>query len=196
MYPLTYIARHGQTDWNAEKRLQGQTDTLLNDTGRWQADHNGRLLAALIGGDHAAFRFVSSPMRRARETMERMRVALGLDADGYDTDPLLKELSFGDWERHTFEELDALNPGTSLERAGRKWTFVPPGEGAESYEILAGRVAGWLETLDRPTVCVAHGGTIRALFHLVNGLPGDRAVEMEVHQGRLLKLEGARIDWI
>lgn len=196
MYPLTYIARHGQTDWNAERRLQGQTDTVLNETGRAQADRNGEALAGLIGTDHAHFRFVSSPMKRARETMERMRLGLGLPRDGYDTDPLLKELSFGDWERHTFEELDALHPGTSQEREGRKWTFVPPGEGAESYAMLAERVGRWLETLTEPTVCVAHGGTIRSLFHLVGGVPGVRAAEMDIHQGRLLRLEGDRLEWL
>ena len=54
----------------------------------------------------------------------------------------------------------------------------------------------WLETLTEPTVCVAHGGTIRSLFHLVGGVPGVRAAEMDIHQGRLLRLEGDRLEWL
>src|SRR5690606_32233692 len=76
--PTIYLVRHGQTDWNAEYRLQGQADTDLNETGRAQAGRNGRRLAGLVA-DPAGFDFVSSPMRRTRETMERLRAAMGLD---------------------------------------------------------------------------------------------------------------------
>jgi len=65
MYPLVYIARHGQTEWNAEHRLQGQADTDINAFGREQATQNGRQLAQLIRNP-ADFDFVASPMRRTR----------------------------------------------------------------------------------------------------------------------------------
>src|SRR5690606_32679256 len=70
-----YFVRHGQTDWNAEGRLQGQEDTSLNDLGRSQATGNGERLAELIP-DASLFDFVSSPLWRTRETMERVRAAM------------------------------------------------------------------------------------------------------------------------
>ncbi|MCB1382511.1 MAG: histidine phosphatase family protein [Notoacmeibacter sp.] len=196
MYPLTYFSRHGQTDWNVEKRLQGQMETDINPLGQAQADGNGRRLAQAIKGDPASYRYVASPMRRTRETMERIRRNMGLDPLVYETDRLLMELSFGDWEGHTFAELDALKPGTSHLRDSGKWNFCPPGEGAESYAMLAARVARWLEGLERPTVCVTHGGIIRSLFHLVEGMDGEEAATLNVPQDRLLVLEGNRLSWV
>ena len=67
-----YFVRHGQTDWNAEKRLQGQTDIPINARGRAQARRNGRLLAGYLA-DPAALDYVASPLGRTRETMEILR---------------------------------------------------------------------------------------------------------------------------
>ena len=63
MLPLVYFVRHGQTDWNAEHRLQGQADVPLNALGRAQAERNGRRLAELIA-DPTGFDFVASPLYR------------------------------------------------------------------------------------------------------------------------------------
>ncbi|MER8863586.1 histidine phosphatase family protein [Mesorhizobium sp. M0751] len=195
MYPLVYIVRHGQTAWNAEARLQGQADTDLNELGREQASRNGRRLAELIDKPDD-FDFVASPMRRTRETMERLRAAMKLDPHAYRTEPLLVELSFGDWQGFTFAELEANNPGSTRQRRLDKWNFQPPGEGAESYQMLLERVKPWFDALDRQTVCVTHGGVMRALFRFVLGMPEQDAVSMEVPQDRLLRLDGRRLEWL
>jgi broad specificity phosphatase PhoE len=70
--PPFFMIRHGETDWNREKRYQGQVDIPLNALGREQAAGNGRLLASL-GHDWAQWRFYSSPLGRARDTMEILR---------------------------------------------------------------------------------------------------------------------------
>ncbi|MDX8524417.1 histidine phosphatase family protein [Mesorhizobium sp. MSK_1335] len=195
MYPLAYIARHGQTEWNAERRLQGQADTDINELGREQATQNGRRLAQLIG-NAADFDFVASPMRRTRETMELMRAAMGLDALAYRTDPRLVELSFGDWQGFTFAELEKRVPGSTKSRRAAKWDFQPPGEGAESYEMLLERVQPWFDALDRPTVCVTHGGVIRCFFRFVAGLSKQEAAGLEIPQDRLLRLKGRSLEWL
>ena len=195
MYPLVYIARHGQTAWNAERRLQGQADTDINERGREQATQNGRRLAELIGNP-ADFDFVASPMRRTRETMELMRAAMGLDPSAYRTDPRLVELSFGDWQGFTFAELEERVPGSTKSRRGAKWDFQPPGEGAESYEMLLERVKPWFDALDRPTVCVTHGGVMRCFFRFVTGISKQEAASLEIQQDRLLRLEGCSLEWL
>ncbi|MGY2994394.1 broad specificity phosphatase PhoE [Mesorhizobium sp. URHB0026] len=132
MYPLVYIVRHGQTAWNAEFRLQGQADTDLNALGLEQASANGRRLAALVGAPQE-FDFVASPMRRTRETMERIRAAMRLDPLAYRTDIRLIEVNFGDWQSFTFAE---RLRGSRPERADpAHWT-----SGIFSRQVKARRV--------------------------------------------------------
>lgn len=195
MYPLIYFVRHGETDWNVEGRLQGQADTDINARGRRQADRNGRRLAGLIG-DGQGFDFVASPMRRTRETMERIRSAMGLDPTEYRTDPRLVEVSFGDWQGWTFAEIEARSPGSPKARRRDKWNFCPPGTNAESYEMLRRRVVPWLEEVSRETVCVTHGGIIRTIFRTVAGMPEADAAALSVPQDRVLKLEGKTLEWL
>ena len=196
MVPLIYLARHGETDWNAEGRLQGQKDIALNARGRAQATGNGEALARLIGRGEA-FDFVASPLGRTRETMERLRAAMGLDPAGYRTDPRLLEVNFGDWEGSTYADLRAAGRGREIDARERdKWSFRPPGASAESYADLTERIGGWLAQVDRPMVCVAHGGVIRSLFSLVAGLDGRKAAHVDTPQDRLLRIEGERIEWI
>ncbi|MER8440306.1 histidine phosphatase family protein [Mesorhizobium sp. M1312] len=195
MYPLVYIARHGQTVWNAESRLQGQADTDLNPLGWEQATRNGHRLAEFVDNPED-FDFVASPMRRTRQTMERIRMAMGLDPQAYRTDPRLVEMSFGDWQGFTFPELEARHLGSGRERRLDKWNFLPPGEGAESYQMLLERVKPWFDALDRQTVCVTHGGVVRALFRMVLGMPQKEAANLNVPQDRLLRLQGRRLEWL
>lgn len=195
MPQFVYFVRHGQTAWNAEQRLQGQADTDINALGREQADRNGRRLAELVPHPEN-FDFVASPMRRTRETMERARTAMGLDPAAYRTDSRLIEVNFGDWQGYTFAELEARLPGSTGARLHDKWNFVPPGDRAESYEMLTARVAPWLAEVVRPTVCVTHGGVVRAIFRLVDNMPENKAAALEVPQDRVLKLENGRLDWL
>ncbi len=194
MYPLTYFVRHGQTDYNAEVRVQGQADIDINAVGRRQADENGEKLARLLGTAEG-FHFVASPLRRTRETMERIRVKMGLPPEGYRTDPRLMELNFGDWQGFTFPEIEARTPGATAPRLRDKWDFVPPGAHAESYAMLAERVRSWLASLDVPTVCVTHGGVIRSLFNIIEHVPGSEAANVDTPQDKILRLENDRLAW-
>ena len=195
MPPLAYFVRHGQTDWNAEGRLQGQADTDINQRGRDQADRNGRRLAGLIK-DASGWDFVASPLRRTRETMERVRRGMGLPPQDYRTDVRLKEVHFGDWQGSTYAELEAAEPGTTARRAADKWNFLPPGDGAESYTMLSARVAPVLQEMKAPTVCVTHGGVIRAIFRIVQGMAEDETAALDIHQDRVLRYRDGGLVWL
>jgi broad specificity phosphatase PhoE len=190
-----YITRHGQTDWNADVRVQGQAEADINALGRRQAAQNGEKLARLIP-DPSGYRFIASPMRRTRETMEIIREKMGLPRQGYTLEPRIIEVHFGDWQGSTFAEVEERAPGTSAAREADKWNFVPPGAAAESYAMLAKRIQPWLAELRGPALVVTHGGVIRTLFHMLNGLSDKDAAAMNVYQDRVLKLEGGRIAWV
>lgn len=198
MPPILYVIRHGQTDWNAERRLQGQKDIDLNAIGRTQARQNGLELAEILAFENQPFDFVASPMRRTRETMEIAREAMGLPPKDYRTDERLVEVSFGAWEGFTIKELKATEAERLAERNAGKWDFIPPGDEAESYEILSWRVGSWLASVDKPTVCVTHGGVIRSLFRLVGDISKEDASETEIPQDRVLKIDPQMkiIGWI
>src|SRR5271167_211102 len=103
-----YFVRHGETDWNAERRLQGRRDIPLNALGRKQAARCGELLRNLLavsGATPRQFAFTASPLSRARETMEIVRTELGVPPRDYTTDARLAELSFGKWEGLTYKEV-------------------------------------------------------------------------------------------
>ncbi|AKI01497.1 fructose-2,6-bisphosphatase [Hoeflea sp. IMCC20628] len=191
-----FVIRHGETSYNRESRLQGARDIGLNALGLEQAAFNGKSLAAVPDFDASRYDWVSSPLSRARNTMELVRENAGLDPKAYRIEPLLIEVSFGDWEGQTPDEIEAAKPGTMAEREDNKWTYLPPGERAESYEMMAQRVDRFLATVSGPMVCVAHGGIIRALFNRIGGMPGNEASMMDVPQDRILKISGGMIGWI
>lgn len=193
-----YVIRHGQTDWNADGRMQGQQDIPLNETGRLQATGNGLALKRLLATSAGRYDYVASPLSRTRETMERIRGAMELDPLAYRTDERLVEVSFGDWEGFTLPELGERSAERVAEREQAKWDFIPPGATAESYEILSWRVGSWLASVENPTVCVCHGGVIRTLFRLIGGLAPDEAAIMETPQDRIVSADpkAGRIAWL
>lgn len=191
-----FLIRHGETDWNREGRLQGQSDTPLNARGRDQASAAGRSLRALLrrrGVEPAQVAYVASPLARARATMERVRLALDLQPAVYDTTDDLKELSFGAWEGRTWRELKTLVPEAVRARKADKWRFVPPG--GESYAMLGSRLSVWLATVEPHSIVVTHGGVARVLMQMLAGCLEEDAPNIDIHQGRVLTFDNGRFRW-
>jgi broad specificity phosphatase PhoE len=164
--PTIYYIRHGQTDWNAEFRFQGQRDIPLNAKGQAQADENGRKLCELIGCGEG-LDFISSPLGRTQETMRRIRLALGLPRDEYLVDELLIEISYGDLEGTTLADLKANNNQLHRYRKANAWRFQP--NNGESHEMVLGRLTQWYQSLERDCVVSAHGAIGRVLrYHLLD----------------------------
>jgi broad specificity phosphatase PhoE len=182
--PLFYFIRHGETDWNLERRLQGRNDIPLNDRGRRQAAHCGGMLRDLIasrGKTTADFAFISSPLSRASETMEIVRGALGLPAAGYAAEPRLAELSFGRWEGMTYREIAAADHSVLKVRERNKWNFRPPD--GESYADVLARVAAWHAGVTGDVVVTAHGGVARVIMVLFGLRTPADASHGDVEQG-------------
>jgi probable phosphoglycerate mutase len=189
-----YYVRHGLTDWNIAGRLQGHRDTPLNQTGRAQAVCCGQILRDLLACDGysvAELDCVSSPLSRARETMEIMRATLGIAPAGYEIEPRLTEISFGEWEGLTYAEVMQRDPDVVAKREADKWEFLPPG--GENYRQVALRVGAWYASLDRDTVVCAHGGTGRALVALLGIAAPEEAVHHSIDQGVVYVLAPASL---
>jgi broad specificity phosphatase PhoE len=190
--PRILFVRHGETDWNVEGRLQGQTDIPLNALGRLQSEDVARRLTKLVP-DPRASRWTVSPLSRTRETAEIARCALGLEASDYATDDRLKEITFGRWEGFTWAELRQSDPLIEITRDKQKWDYVPPD--GESYAMLVERLRPWLETLTRETIVVSHGGVARALMAMIANVAPQDAPRHDIHQGRVLVFENNRFTW-
>ena len=193
MLPPIVFLRHGETKWNAEGRLQGQRDIPLNERGRGQARRNGEAIFA-ARPEVAGYDFVASPLSRARETMEIARLAMGLDPSAYRLDERVQELTFGKWEGFTTADLRKELPDLLKAREREKWDFVPPD--GESYALLLKRVLPWLETVDKPTFVVSHGGVGRVLRAHLLGVEPHRAVSDDFPQDRVLVFENGASVWI
>jgi probable phosphoglycerate mutase len=182
--PTIYYIRHGETDWNAEGRLQGQQDIPLNDLGRAQAAGAGGILAGLFARDRrseTSLAFIASPLGRARSTMELVRGALKLLPADYALDDRLREIGYGDWEGSTLAQMQASDPAVFAARQAAKWTVPPPG--GESYAQVEARMRDWYDQLKADTVAVAHGGTARALMVALGIETPDSAADLTIEQG-------------
>lgn len=168
------MLRHGQTEWNAGSRMQGQLDTDLTELGRQQAAAAAEVLAK-----RQPVAIVSSDLRRALDTATALGERSGVPVQ---IDTRLRETHLGDWQGLTHLEVDAVAPGARIAwRDDARW--AP--HGGESrvdvaarsmplVEELLGRLDEWGgDDADRPVVLVAHGGLIAALTGALLGLPVD-----------------------
>jgi probable phosphoglycerate mutase len=193
--PVIYYIRHGETSWNAEGRLQGAQDVPLNELGRKQAAHAGNILADLFvrdGRDKSTLSFVSSPLGRARSTMELVRGELKLPLVDYGLDDRLREIGYGQWEGSTLAEMQAEDPELFARRQAEKWTVSPPG--GESYVAVQARMQSWYNSLREDTVAVAHGGTARALMVALGIETSDSAADLTIEQGAVYVFADGGLD--
>ena len=182
--PVLYYVRHGETDFNKQGRLQGRRDTPLNAHGRRQAAECGVLLRDLFARYHRQaqdFKYVSSPLKRARETMEILRDTQGLQVHDYEIDARLIEIAYGEWEGLTLQEIETRNASVLSARERDKWDFAPPG--GESYRELADRIGSWYNALTTDTAVAAHGGGVRALMAILNIVSEEQATRAQIEQG-------------
>jgi broad specificity phosphatase PhoE len=166
---LFYLVRHGETEWNAENRLCGQSDIPLSEAGRRQAKRlAGRLKSILFE------RLYSSPLRRAIETANLISEVIGLEPI---VDERLIELDYGEWEGKTLAEIVKNDPKTFRAWNADPSEVAPPG--GESGLEAQQRVVPFLDFLaarhrQRDVAVVLHKTVCRlAVCHVLGMSPSE-----------------------
>ncbi len=166
------LLRHGQTDLNVQKRLQGSSDIPLNERGRTQARETKKLLEEL--GIHVT-KILSSPLERAIETGS---LATGIPMEAIETEQNLIEMSFGVYEQKNMNE---ENPQFLVDCFDYPETYQPPVDG-ESYDEVLARAKSIIEKVrsmiangtleeDDTLLLVSHGALSHAIFEYIKNTP-------------------------
>jgi broad specificity phosphatase PhoE len=154
------LARHGETDWNREFRIQGSSDIELNELGRQQAQF---LAQELTDVDLDAI--YSSDLSRAQATAAAVAATHGLDVK---LDPRLRERSFGSWEGLTREDISAFPKGSRDDEVRQRVLAA--------VEEIASTHAG------EQVLIVSHGGALNTLWHHALGVRVERWANCAVYK--------------
>ncbi|HEY3949548.1 histidine phosphatase family protein [Phenylobacterium sp.] len=189
---MIILLRHGETEWNVARRIQGHQESRLTPLGERQARAMAGLAADLVAREPAApaWRLVSSPLGRTRQTAEAVARRTGLPIE---FDARVAEIACGEWEGRLRGEIAEAHPELF---ATREWFFAAPG--GETYEDVAARIGGFLADLppeaERRVIVVSHGIAGRVLRGLYAGLPRQAVLDLEVPQDAVFRLMGGQID--
>ena len=158
------LVRHGQTDWNADTRIQGHTDIALNATGRWQAQQ-----LALALAEETLDAVYASDLSRAHATALPAAQSHGLKVQ---VEPGLRERGFGEFEGRTFSEIETGSPEDALRWRRRDPDFGPPG--GEVLQAFHERSVSVVRTLAQRhegqcILVVTHGGVLDCLYRAATG---------------------------
>jgi 2,3-bisphosphoglycerate-dependent phosphoglycerate mutase len=171
------LARHGETEWNRELRIQGSSDIELNELGRQQARELAQELATV-----ELDAIYSSDLSRARQTAEAVAAAHGLEIR---LDARLRERSFGSWEGLTHDEI-----------VERRETATPDGE---TVDEVRDRVLEAIQEIaaahsGEQVLVVSHGGALNALWHHALGERIERWANCAVYKLALRDGEYVAVD--
>ena len=182
-----YLARHGETDWNIENRIQGQVNTRLNEKGRQQAR---KLAEKLSEGDYQIGAIYSSAKSRALETARIIGDKLGITPK---IQPGLEEINFGKWEGHMWRQVRELFPEEYQIWHNDRRYQVPPG--GESYQQLLDRLLpalGDIAGKERENaLVVTHSAVIMTLMSYLYDTPfEDMAKNYKTGNAGVVELDG------
>lgn len=148
---MIYLIRHGETDWNAKRKIQGQTDIPLNSNGKQQAEEAANEIVNL-----KIDRIISSDLSRAKETAEIINKKIGVKIT---LDKRLREENFGDYEGRIIEEI-----------TDEEWNVLnetPEKIHGESRNQLYERAKSFISQIkeDENILVVTHGGLLRMILY-------------------------------
>lgn len=178
------LIRHGETDWNNERRIQGHTDTPLNASGIAQAEK----LAARLASEEKIDALYTSPLARARTSAEIIGRKLGLQPI---LDDRLIEKHLGEMEGMSFQEIEQQQPEIAQRWRESKEHFLLPGE--ETPQDLQKRIQSFLDEITprhngSRVVAVSHGGAINMLISTL--------MELDINRRWPFWFDNASISWM
>ncbi len=182
-----YLLRHGQTEWNAERRVQGALDSPLTAHGVVQARNMGRALQGLVLRQ-SNWDLVASPLGRAACTAGIIAGMLDLPLR---FDARLREISLGIWDGMLADDVKARFPDAERRL---NWTFHSPD--GESFAEVAARGREWLSSITGPTIAVAHGILGYVVRNLYLGQDELRDEKAHTSQDGIYSLRDGRIEFI
>lgn len=175
------LVRHGQTEWNIERRYQGQTDTQLTDFGRQQMARSAHMLA-----DSNIDQIIASPLARAKESADIVAQSLQLQVA---IEPRFVEMSLGAWEGKSYV----------LGRKTEEWFETAP-HGGETGAEFRRRVGGWLQeqthshkNLEQTILIVVHGLVVQVILSELLAEPFDVWHRRPIRNGAITSL--LKKDW-
>jgi broad specificity phosphatase PhoE len=176
------LVRHGETDWNAQRRYQGQSDVPLSVLGRRQAE----LVAGRLAGKEINAMYASD-LKRALDTARVIAEKSGLKVF---PEPRLRELKFGVLEGLTFDEAQERYPDMIA-----AWLddFNRPPDGAETIDLFNTRCVSLLDDLkgkhdEQVVLLVAHGGSLSEILRVVLGLSRKKRWYLEMENASLTEV--------
>lgn len=181
--PPLLIMRHGETIWNAERRMQGRLDSPLTERGRRQAGEMGLMLRDL-GEDWSKWQARVSSAGRARETAELALRFTGLEPE---FDDRLVEVDVGAFQGRLKSDIEDAHPNLFQNPEGLGWHVRVPG--GETLQDMETRLVSVLRDLESPTVIVSHGVAIKVLVGVALGLDESEMAGVALFQGSVFRLE-------
>ncbi len=184
-----YFIRHGQTEWNAIHRMQGQMNSDLNALGRSQADRNGRLLVSL--GVDAIF---ASPLDRTRQTAEIINRYLSLPVT---YDDRIMEWDCGDWSGFLYAEVQKKWPQEWQAHQADRFNYRGPN--CENYHDMIARSRPFIDEIlaqpDRRIAVVSHGLIGKVMVSVLLGLSEAETLSFGQDNDVVfrLKVDGSKI---
>ncbi|MDG2787498.1 phosphoglycerate mutase family protein [Vibrio parahaemolyticus] len=183
-----FVLRHGETEFNADKKLQGHCNSSLTPKGSDQARRVGTTLKQYV--ENRPFRVYSSTLGRALQTSQIVCEELNYSYENLNKEPRLKEFSLGEWEQRTIPSLEQEVPNLL---AQNDWYLQAPN--CETYESVRDRLSSWLSdvTHDEDIVVVSHGLTGIVLRGLLLGMDYTQVWQQDLPQDAFFIIEDGRI---
>ncbi|HCM1426951.1 TPA: histidine phosphatase family protein [Vibrio parahaemolyticus] len=183
-----FVLRHGETEFNADKKLQGHCNSSLTSKGCDQARRVGTTLKQYV--ENRPFRVYSSTLGRALQTSQIVCEELNYSYENLNKEPRLKEFSLGEWEQRTIPSLEQEVPNLL---AQNDWYLQAPN--CETYESVRERLSSWLSDVahDEDIVVMSHGLTGIVLRGLLLGMDYTQVWQQDLPQDAFFIIEDGRI---
>ena len=177
-FPKIWFLRHGETEWNAERRIQGQLESRLTERGEDHARQQAKIIAPILETHPPCF---VSPLGRAQQTAQILS-----DTMPFVTDPRLAEAHAGDWQGRRLDDLQQEHPDLANHNFLDLYLSAPNGERFDGFRA---RIETFLQHLSAPSVVVAHGLLGQVLRGVTMGLDREQMGQLSNEQGCVYVLE-------